>query len=234
VLLTLSSTILGGRVFQQWISISESSVLEARGKSAVRGLKLLFNNVGLMEKRIKLYITSLDEDDKRVILRNYEELIIMCNVLQEESVSSIENWTDIVPEADIKTLIGQFTSLKSEINVKEEELSELNSKLTDEKGQSEEAKQNLKEKISDKEDQIRSLSRQLLEAKANYGGGIGSLLSSTSSGISRGLLSSGSDYTIPDEKNHLGLFEFENSEITRHKLSDIHKLTSVYKDDSED
>ena len=55
VLLTLASAILGGRITQYWTTITEGGVLIARGRTAVRSLKLLLRNVAALETRIRSF-----------------------------------------------------------------------------------------------------------------------------------------------------------------------------------
>ena len=65
----------------------------ARGKSAVRGLKLIAS----LENRVEEFGSSNTEeirDHPEVVFRNYEEIVGICNILEEEAVNSIENWTD--------------------------------------------------------------------------------------------------------------------------------------------
>lgn len=199
ILLTLAAAILGGRISQQWASITESGVLVARGKSAVRGLKLLLQSVSTLEARIKIFKTGNDADNPNpeVTQRNYEEAIAMCRVIQEEAVSSIENWTDIVPEADIKTLIGEMSSLKTKIEGREEELRELNSTLNDAHGKSANEKETLRSQILEKEKQIRILEKEVVKAKVSMGGIGGIIGASNTSGLGSVIVGSG---------EHPGLF----------------------------
>lgn len=172
VLITISSAILGGRVTKHWVDITEGGIVRARGKSAVRSLKLLLRNIASLETRIRNFRFAEDEIENHpeVIKRNYEEVVETCSLLQEETINSIENWTDIVPEADIKTQIGVISDLKSNISEKENELSLLNEKFNAAKGETEQSKKNLKEKILEKENQIKKLEREVMDKKIGIGG----------------------------------------------------------------
>ena len=80
--------------------------------------------------------------------RNYEESIAICSLLQEETVSSIENSTDIVPEADIKTQIGVISDLKTSIDDKEGELTHLKATLAEAQGKSEQERKALRDQLA--------------------------------------------------------------------------------------
>ncbi len=157
VLITIASAILGGRITKNWVDITEGGIVISRGKSAVRSLKLLLRNISALEQRVKKFEDRTDEIENHpeVTKRNYEEIIEICNLLEEEAVNSIENWTDIIPEADIKTQIGVISELRHSLKKKEDELTELNNELNDTKDRSEEDNKKLearvKEKVKEKE-----------------------------------------------------------------------------------
>ena len=101
-----------------------------------------------------------------VTKRNYEEIIETCNLLQEETVSSIENWTDIVPEADIKTLVGIISELKSKLSKTENELSGYQQQLQAIEGKSGQERERLVEEIKKKEKQIDKLTNEITQRRA--------------------------------------------------------------------
>ncbi len=172
VLITAASAILGGRITKHWVDISDGGVVVARGKSAVRSLKLLLRNISALEKRVSLFIGS-DGDIKihpEVTKRNYEEIIAICNVLEEETVNSVENWTDIVPEADIKTQIGLISDLKQQLDGRGEELQSLKNELVEKKGTSEDARKRLDDEVKEKKKQIAVLEKELLDKRIGLGG----------------------------------------------------------------
>lgn len=163
----MASAILGGRITKHWVDITEGGVVIARGKSAVRSLKLLLRNTAALEARIREFRLNDEAIEKypEVTRRNFEEIIGTCNLLQEETVNSIENWTDIIPEADITTQIGVISDLKITLNDKEEDLLQLNTNLEQAKGESEQERNDLKEKIHKKELQINGLEREIYTKK---------------------------------------------------------------------
>ncbi|MEW8266849.1 MAG: hypothetical protein AB2731_11970 [Candidatus Thiodiazotropha sp.] len=172
VLITIASAVLGGRITKHWMDITEGGIVVARGKSAVRSLKLLLRNIFALERRVSNFSANLDEIENHpvVIKRNYEEVIEICNLLEEEAVNSIENWTDITPEADIKTQIGVISELKQSLVGKEKDLTSLNSKLKDTKGKSEVERKRLQSEVDEKEKQIANLRREIFDKNLGLGG----------------------------------------------------------------
>lgn len=106
--------ILGGILTKRWSEMTDERVIIARGKTAVRGLHLLLNNIAYLEERTKLFLSRQDETAERSdeAWVAFEEIIGVCRVLEEEALNSIENWTDIIPEADVKTQIGMISRLQ--------------------------------------------------------------------------------------------------------------------------
>lgn len=106
--LALASGVLGGRIANNLAELNAVLVLRARGTVAVRGLKLLLRNIQAIEHRVRIFQEEGTKPDfkSEVAVARLDETLEMVRVLQEEAVSSIENWTDIVPEAQSSTLVG--------------------------------------------------------------------------------------------------------------------------------
>jgi hypothetical protein len=172
VLITIASAILGGRVTKQWVDVTEGGIVIARGRAAVRSLKLLLRYVAALEGRIRKFRASEQEIEKHpeVTKRNYDEAIEICSLLQEQTVNSIENWTDIVPEADIKTEIGVISELKNFLNDKDSDLKLLKQQLEEAKGKSEQERNQLRQQIKEIEKQKNSLEREIRDRKVGLGG----------------------------------------------------------------
>jgi hypothetical protein len=171
---------LGGILTKRWSEMTEERVIFARGKTAVRALYLLLNNIAHLEKRTKVFLSRRDikeeEDvgeavDAKVA---FEEIIGLCRVLEEEALSSIENWTDIIPEADVKTKIGMISELQQLVESLQIDIGEL-------KGQVDEAKENkaevaaLRKRIQDKEALLEDARTQLLGRQIPLVGTSGSI-----------------------------------------------------------
>jgi hypothetical protein len=157
LILSLVSGLLGGILSNRWAQMTELKVLVASGKSAIRSLKLILLHISKLEKRTKEYITRVVEGDiqQRIIVSNFEEVIQKCNILEEEIISSIENWEDVIPEvADLKSNIGVISAMK----LKEIDLNVDIAKLKDEiesiRSEGSKRKQELEHLLSLKESEL--------------------------------------------------------------------------------
>lgn len=165
ILISLFSGLLGGIVSKRWSDYNDEKVIIARGTTAIRSLKLLLLNIAAVESRVKEYILRLNKTypDYELVKNSFEEVIEKCNIIEEEGLSSIENWTDIIPDANIKTQIGSLTEMKNEKTKLELQLSEMNKQLTDDKKINEKEKDVLKSQISSKENELKKVRADLAE-----------------------------------------------------------------------
>ncbi len=129
VMAMLATTVLGGRAMQLWASYNEKSAIAARGHGAIRSLNVLLRSVASLQSRLTTFLKPIREQDGAddVTKRNYEEGIRTCIDLQEHVVSSIENWQDVIPEADIRSQIGELTRLHRERHLANEKILALQS-----------------------------------------------------------------------------------------------------------
>lgn len=189
------SGILGGRITHRWSSVVEESVIVARGKSAVRGLKLLLGGVADLEKRTRVFLGrcgATASGDKLTFptASAFEEVVGRCRLLEEQVLSSIENWTDIVPEADIKTQIGEISRLADEVDSQFAEVRNLEQRLAETQHQSASEKMKLQDDLEKKEKLLRETQRKLASQASLTGLAIGSPLHIAGTGsVITGLLS---------------------------------------------
>jgi hypothetical protein len=82
--------------------IDNMNVAIVHGKSAIRGLNLLLVNLTSSEARTCKYLAEIKPDgDPGLVKCSYEELIAQFKFLQEATTNAIEEWQDIIPEANI-------------------------------------------------------------------------------------------------------------------------------------
>lgn len=119
ILLAVSSGVLGARVTNLVAEASGQGILTARGKVAVRGLKLMLVQTAAFERRLHRFLGNREHirDKPEVTERNYEESIEFCKRIQEEAASAMETWGDIVPTADFSSLIGRITEAEERLDV---------------------------------------------------------------------------------------------------------------------
>ena len=127
VVISILSAVIGAILYKRWTDFTESKVLVVRGKTAIRNLKMLLNNITQLREKVITFICPRLENEHsketpEIVMR---EIIDRCTNLQEETVNSIEDWTDIIPEAEIKTEIGEISKLQMELIEREKELAVL-------------------------------------------------------------------------------------------------------------
>jgi hypothetical protein len=170
VIISVFSGLLGGIVANRWAQLTELKVLVARGKSAIRSLKLILLNITNIERRTGLYINCIDDENKdyKLIKSNFEEIIEKCNILEEEIISSIENWTDIIPEVEnLKTQIGLISEMKLHQIQLNEDISKLQKEIVDTKEEGSKNNEALQKQIIEKEKDLTNTKSKLREAERN-------------------------------------------------------------------
>ena len=65
LLVSLSSGILGGVLAKKWDDLTGEKVLIARGKVAIRGLKLLLGSAVALQKRVRYYLALYTKASKK-------------------------------------------------------------------------------------------------------------------------------------------------------------------------
>lgn len=167
ILLTIASVVLGGRLTKKWLELTEGDVVTARGHSAVRSLMTQLRSIAALENTTRQFRSAEAEIEKNpdAVKRNYDEVIRTCESLQEQTVSAIENWTDIVPEASIKSQVGVISDLKMAIDQREGDLNSLKAELQDAKGKSRKEKAKLEDRIAKEKEQVEALQNELYKKK---------------------------------------------------------------------
>lgn len=176
LVISIVSAVLGSIIYNRWSSLNEEKIIIARGKVAVRSLKLLLGNIIAIDSRVREYLSRFCSDLNKTkngkiifneIVKTYlEEIIKRCVLLEEETLSSIENWTDIIPEADVKTQIGIITRLREEVQNGERDLQRSKAELDKISGKSKEKEKQLRNEIKEKGNELAKLKTELYEKKS--------------------------------------------------------------------
>jgi hypothetical protein len=220
LLITLTSSLLGGFFSNKWASLTEKNVLEVRAKSAIRSLKLIFTTINNLENRTNLFLNRIKQEDENsgLIKTNLEEIIEKCNILEEETINSIEDWTDIIPEVEnVKSQIGLISELKIEVVSKQAEIA----LLKEESGQNKE----LQEKLENKEKELQSIKAKLATAETKISNGLLSGIT-VNSGL-MGLTGLAGAYYKPSGSGLAyitGTYPTKTCTICRNPLSDMESI----------
>ena len=199
ILISISAAIVGGVATKNWLDLTTGTVLVARGKSAIRSLKALLTNIAAFERRIYQHLSRHDEKplDTDLVRSCFEEFVERCGILEEQAINSIENWTDIIPEAEVKTQIGVITAIREEKIKLESEIKEVRAQFEEAKEKTATEKDELRKTLMEKEKKLSETETQLLQErrKINLGvlSGLPGLTLSTSLGLPKA-----PDLTLPE------------------------------------
>jgi hypothetical protein len=174
-LVAVFAGVLGGVLGKKWDDLTGERIIVARGKSAIRNLKLLLGSAVALERRVRQYLSQGFEENKtknpssEIITTYLEEVVGRCVLLEEGILSSIESWTDITSEGDIKTQIGVISELTYKVDSLTQELNTLGSKLQETKGKTEKEIETLRTEKRQKEKELSELRQELSGRTIRFG-----------------------------------------------------------------
>jgi hypothetical protein len=162
--------VLGGVVAKRWDDLTGERVLVARGGVAIRSLTLLVNNITALRRRVDDYLQRHTEEGYRkkvtaeVIQTYLEEVIDRCKLLENDTLSSIDNWKDVIPEADVKSQAAVITEFEQKQVVLLEQIASLKSELDSTKARSEKEAQKLIARLQRTREELAEARRRRLES----------------------------------------------------------------------
>lgn len=185
VLLALFASIVGSRIAATWREHVQAGQLADRGRVAVRNLKLLMRNVVTLKERVQGFSERLRniKENKTVMdtaVRDYDDVANICRMIAEQSVDSIENWLDIVKDADVRTQIGELTRLSKELEERRGEQKAIQAQLEKEKSASKSDRAKWKKEMEQMQATISDLEAEQARQRVNLFGasispGVGSV-----------------------------------------------------------
>ncbi len=162
IILSVITGLLGGVVSKKWDDLLQERIISTRAKSSVRNLQLLLDNSISLEKRVISFIKRITEPSNQnnitseVIKTYFEEIITQCLTIENFIINSIQDWTDILPQANIESVITNIREMKNNIVELQSRLDFVNHEL-------ELSKEKTLEEIQEKEILIKE--KEDLEAK---------------------------------------------------------------------
>jgi hypothetical protein len=148
ILISLTSAILGGRGWQQWRDSVEEKRLVARGKLAIRNLRLLFTNLTNFENAIRRQREgSASGEQPTGYQADMFDLSLM--MIKEELIHAVEEWMDIIPEAQLKSHLVILADLDRALRASEKKLTLLQHRLQKTKGKSKKELDDLERALSE-------------------------------------------------------------------------------------
>lgn len=164
--LSLSTGVLGAVWQSEWARQSEMGRLVTKGRSAVRGLRLLSGNVEEMEKRVAVLQQRQGEAENIGGVEYLEEVRYHCQRLQEAVINSIEEWVDIVPEVQaLATQLSVIRSWQAEVERLAAQGMALEAQLAENKGRSLEEIERIETQLQDTKARLRQTESELSAAR---------------------------------------------------------------------
>lgn len=182
IIASLSSGILGGVIFDKYQEYSGNKVLVKKGKSAVRNLSLIADQL----HRLRIRLSEFNAKKIRISIDEIDHHLV---TTEKSVISGIEDWVDMVPELTtltklFETVVERGNKMLGLINEKKELEKELQKQ---DKAQKEKVT-SLESRINQKNKEISNLSfeiSKLRRQQISIGG------PTISSGLNIGSLSAG-------------------------------------------
>lgn len=129
VVIAVVTGLVGARVSTALSALNQESKLHASGKMAVRGLRLILTKTLALERRVSTFVEenslgSSAETSAAVAQRNLDEVLESVRTLQLEIAGSIDNWVDVVPGADVASVLVAVAELRDRVTLKDAQLRE--------------------------------------------------------------------------------------------------------------
>lgn len=214
IIISILSSLIGAIITKKWSDINDEKIIVARGIGAIRNLKLLLLNIYVIEKRVRIYLQRIkkNEPENQLIINCYEEIIERFNILEEEGLSSIESWTDIIPEANVKTQIGLISDLKEKENELTIQFDRQKSELENDKKDNLKENEKLQTKLNETEKELKIIKKELKEKEVQLNSSVLSGLSTPSGSINL------SGLTSEANKNYLNKIYIDPRSLTSWKV----------------
>lgn len=165
VILTLTSAVLGNILAMRWNEQLGKDSMIARGQVAVRQLGLLLFGVYEIQDRVRQL--ELDESQSEELAQTYlGEVDSRCRLLVQQSLVAIDNWRDLVPEADVTQELRERAKLKRKIFELREEIARSKKELVEAQSAAESSESTmteLKDELDEKEALLKDLTWRSFE-----------------------------------------------------------------------
>ena len=178
VLVGVLASLWGGLAGNRLMEITGEKALVARGKTAVRSLRTLWLNILALERRVQTYIDChANGQITPELARTYlDETLERCAGLERETLASIDNWTEIVPDAAaVASYLARLADLQSQKATQTDALADLRQSLAEVVGKSAAQEEELRRQIQEHERALTKIKKELAQQAAKVQFPAGSL-----------------------------------------------------------
>lgn len=114
--IAILSSIYSGIASNKWLSATEMQLIEMRGRSAIRNLSSIKSRISSVEHRIHCFLKECEgKENTELIKAHFEELDYSIIDLRRSTIDAIENWQDLIPEADYSEYLKREKQIQKEI-----------------------------------------------------------------------------------------------------------------------
>jgi len=180
-LVAILSGLIGGIFMRKWTDLHDEILVIDRGKLAIKSLKLIYFNLVRTERRTKVYLRRLNENksDFELIKSNIEEIVEKCKMLEEECITAIGDWSDLIGDANAKTVIANIYYLEEKKDAIKKEIKELEKEIVNNPELQGKEGEIVKNKLEQKEFEINELNAKLIRKEEELNNSILSGMTST-------------------------------------------------------
>jgi hypothetical protein len=157
IFLALSVTKLRELLFKT----AESKILEQKGRSAFRNLMQILNTCGKFKNAIEDWLLN----DSKPTISQLQETKRTLESINDNIINSIEDWNDILPEANISDIINDLKDKETRFQDLQLKLSELEKYLKE----SHDDKAKLSIDLEKSKDESNKLLQEILKIKSHSG-----------------------------------------------------------------
>ena len=158
------SGFVGNVLHKHWSDATEESSLVGRGSSAIRHLGLHLHHLVDLE-RWASSLASSSTAVNSVQPQVFSELMNRSRLLQQDVLTAIEDWRDLIPAAGIRARIGDIADREADVLRLMAELDELRNQLAATSDADSGELSRLQESIARRDAELADLRRQLREAE---------------------------------------------------------------------
>ncbi len=175
MLTSILTGILGSYIAARWLEYTDRRVLKVRGKLAVLSLKVLLNCIGMTQSRVRQYFKdwkNTPENAGKIYHVWIEETCEKLQFLYEQAVSSIETWSDVIEEANIRTEITKLRELSTSAANLQLQKEQLEKQLAETESKSEHEIQLIKQELDQTKEELKKTKAEVKSERARIDRGV--------------------------------------------------------------
>ena len=128
VVMAVLTGVAGARLAKMIIEDARTGQIFTRGQSAVRGLGLIIANLGTLEAQLEKAKAECKDAE---LGKDFLYIKSLAIVIQRQAVNSLEEWKDILPEADVRKMIDDLSKKVSDADELRDALESVQVKLNE-------------------------------------------------------------------------------------------------------